>query len=146
MKKILDFKSPKEHYSADACVVWCFDSRFTPVLKEFTESQNLFNYDLVKLAGGVKSLASPAFESERSFALKQIHASINLHRTKRMILANHADCGAYGGSEEFNCDPVKERKMHFRELAAAKRFLKDKLLPGVKIETVFIDFEGVWKI
>ena len=55
MKNILPFRSPKEHYVADACVVWCFDNRFSVLLQAFTKGVK--NIDLVKVAGGAKALA-----------------------------------------------------------------------------------------
>lgn len=43
MQKIINFQTNKEHYHAEACIVWCFDDRFTPVLNEFIKS-NGFDY------------------------------------------------------------------------------------------------------
>jgi len=125
------FESPKEHYTADACIVWCFDDRFSRALTEFVRVCGFKNFDLVKIAGGAKSLASPDKESERDFVLGQIQKSIKLHHTKLVVLMNHAECGAYEGKE-----------IGRKDLPKAKKFLQDKLL-SVEIKTVFVDFEKI---
>jgi len=128
------FKSPREHYTADACIVWCFDDRFTKALGEFVRVCGFRNFDLVKIAGGAKSLASPDEESERDFVLNQIQKSIKLHHTKLVVLMNHAECGAYG-----------EKQTAREDLQKAKEYLQAKL-PGIEIKTVFADFEKISEI
>lgn len=136
----------KKHYIASACIVWCFDNRFTKSLQDFIKSRGFLHYDLVEIAGGAKSLSSPSSDEEREFVLKQIQTSIKLHQASRIILANHVDCGAYGGSKAFNNDFQEERQAHKRELEAARRFLGDNLPPECKIETIFVDFEKIEEV
>jgi carbonic anhydrase len=141
MEKILSFNSPREHYTADACIVWCFDDRFSGLLNIF--AKDLKNYDLVKVAGGAKALAGEA-TPERDFVLDQIKKSIALHGTKKVILMLHRDCGAYGGSKSF-ADLDTETKNQTEQLAAAKQFLANEI-PDVPIETDFAEFDGLYKI
>jgi carbonic anhydrase len=144
-QKIIQFKSSQEHYSADACIVWCFDDRFSRLLEEFVKERGYKNYDLVKIAGGAKSLASPENESERLFVLKQIRTSINLHQAKEVILMCHEDCGAYGGKKLFAGDK-DEREKICADLKEAAHILLNNLPKDVKVEMVFADFEGINKI
>jgi carbonic anhydrase len=97
VKKVFHFDSQTDHYRADACVVSCFDARFELVTRKFLKRRAIWWTDPLKIAGGAKIFASPADESERSFALSQVQTSMRLHRTTRIVLMVHSDCGAYGG-------------------------------------------------
>lgn len=144
MKKVISCFLSDGHYVADACIVGCFDDRFTPALREFASARGLERFDLVRVAGGAKCLASPANESEREFLLKQIETSLRLHNAKRVVLMNHCDCGAYGGKKAFG-DAVKEMAAHQAELASAKAVLESRLALQVPIDLCFVDFETIWE-
>ena len=45
-------KLSKDHYTADACIVWCFDNRFWPAFEEFLKSKQVRHFDPVMVAGG----------------------------------------------------------------------------------------------
>ena len=112
MELLVKFESLKEHYTADACVVWCFDDRFYKLLKAFGKQEGFAHIDLVKIAGGAKALASVESASpDHDFVLNQIKTSARLHGTKRVILMLHRDCGAYGGSKSF-ADLDAEKNNH----------------------------------
>jgi hypothetical protein len=97
MKKLLHFDTPQEVYTADACVISCFDARFDLPARKFLKRQNVFTYDHVKIPGGAKALAAPEKEADRDFVLRMVRISIGLHHPSRALLLGHADCGAYGG-------------------------------------------------
>ncbi|MDO8504482.1 MAG: hypothetical protein Q7S36_01370 [Candidatus Liptonbacteria bacterium] len=145
MKQILKFNSPKGHYTADACVVWCFDERFGECLERFIKGERFVRSDNVVVGGGAKSLASKNL-SEREFLLGQIKISLKLHGTKTVVLMLHSDCGAYGGLAGFEGDKTRERSSLETELRSAKSFLKENLPASVKIKLVFADFEGVYEV
>jgi carbonic anhydrase len=145
MKKVFHFDSSREHYIADAVVIWCFDNRFQDGFGKFLKRRGAGNIDPVKIAGGAKALASPDSESERAFALDQIQKSMRLHQTKRIILMVHSDCGAYGGLPAFNNNPQQEAEHHERELRLAARYLAETL-PEMEVSAYFVDFEGVWEV
>jgi len=140
---IVQFESPKGHYAADACVVWCFDDRFYKLLKAFGKHENFQNIDLVKVAGGAKGLAGGE-SADRDFLLAQIKASIKLHGTKRVILMVHRDCGGYGGSKNFANDEA-EKAHHEDQLKRATAFVAGEL-PGIHVDAYFADFDGLYKI
>lgn len=144
MERILTFprKLDMGHYEADACLVWCFDNRFTPALEEFLKHRGLTRVDLVKTAGGAKGLAEG--RARRDSALGDIEKSIRLHKTPLIILANHQECGDYGMN--FGT-PEKERAFHERELSEARNaveiFLRRSVIKNATVETIFVDEEGV---
>jgi hypothetical protein len=144
VKKVFHFDSPRERYSCDAAVLWCFDNRFDLGFRKFLRRIGVVCSDPIKVAGGAKSLASPELETDREFVLEQIRKSMRLHDTKRVILMVHSDCGAYGGlAEGFGGDAKAEAAHHQRELALAAANLA-KAIPGIKIQACFVDFEGIW--
>lgn len=145
MRRVLNFTSSKEHYIADAAVVWCFDHRFETAFRKLLKRIGVLTGDAIRIAGGAKSLASPEQESARQFVLDQIQKSIRLHKTRTVVLMLHSDCGAYGGLAAFNRDAAKEASHHAAELQRAASFLS-KQIPELTIKSYFVDFDGVWEI
>lgn len=137
---IVNFSSSKDHYVADACVVWCFDDRFYKLFKAFGKSERFDHIDLVKIAGGAQALAGEA-SPDRDFVIGQIKKSVRLHKTKRVVLMLHRDCGAYGGSGKFP-DADAEALYFTEQLRAAKQFVSREI-PEVVIDTYFADFDGL---
>jgi len=146
MKKVFHSDAPREKYRCDAAVVWCFDNRFQLGLTKYLKRQGILNTDPIKIAGGAKSLASPEHETDREFIVEQIRKSIRLHGTKLAILMLHSDCGAYGGLDEgFGGDAQAEAEHHEKELRKAAECLS-AAIPGLKIRSYFVDFDGVWEV
>jgi len=145
MKSIAFVKceSPKEHYTADACVVWCFDDRFYKLLKAFGKEEAFGHIDLVKIAGGAKALAGEA-SPDRDFLLNQLKTSVRLHGTNSVVLMLHRDCGAYGGSKSF-ADADAEKAYLTDQLHRAKDIVK-KEVPELSVWTYFADLDGLYEI
>jgi carbonic anhydrase len=140
------FDSPKEHYNANACVVWCFDDRFYKLLKAFGKQEGFDHIDLVKIAGGAKALAGEA-SPDRDFVLNQIKTSVRLHGTKRVVLMLHRDCGAYGGSKSF-ADADTENAELVKQLHQAQDFVKKEFqeLPEISVHAYRAEFDGLYAI
>lgn len=145
-KKIAMADAPRNHYHADAAVVWCFDDRFRGLLAAFLEAKHIMHKDLICIAGGLKTLASPEKESDRDFVLSQIQGSMALHNTKTVFLMAHSDCGKYGGFKVFGGDENKELEHIYREAKKAEEYLKARLPSEIRIESVFADFDGVYQL
>ena len=144
MRKVFHFDAPREPYECDAAVISCFDNRFQVGFSKFLKRLGVVKSDPITIAGGAKSLASPEQEADREFVLEQIRKSIRLHNTKRVILMLHSDCGAYGGLDgAFGGDARTEAQHHEAELRRAAECLH-KAVPGLEVDTYFVDFEGVW--
>ncbi len=116
----IKFESSKEHYKAEACIVWCYDARFAELYNNFLSERGLdeSKIDAVKGAGGAQALAGGA-GADRAVAESQIAKSIKLHHTERVVLMVHMDCGGYGGSNAFDNDHQKEWDHHVAELEKA---------------------------
>ncbi len=146
MNKVFHFDAPREKYHCDAAVVGCFDNRFQLGFSKFLTRLGISNPDPIKIAGGAKCLASPQREMDREFVLEQIRISIRLHGTDLVILMVHSDCGAYGGLVDgFGNNARAEAQHHEDELRRAAECLR-KAMPGISIQTYFVDFEGVWAV
>ena len=145
MKRVISHQSNSEHYKADACIVWCFDDRFSSLLEQFIRESKFQHADLVKIAGGAKGLTSPADPFERQYVLDQIGKSIALHHTPKVILMAHSECGAYG--KQF-ADRKDEESFYQKELAkavdAVKSFMKNRY-PETRVLSYFADFDGLMK-
>src|SRR5882672_4224041 len=144
MRKVLHFDSPREKYHCDASVVGCFDNRFDTACRKLLKRIGIAQPDPIKIAGGAKALASPEQEFHRTFVLDQIHKSIRLHGTDRVILMLHSDCGAYGGlAGRFQGDTEAESAHYRDEFARAAEFVTNAI-PGIKVESFLLNFEGAW--
>lgn len=144
MQKKYIFSNPaaKHHYTADTFAVRCFDNRFWKTFKRFMRELGLKDIDPESVAGGAKILSSPEKSGDRDFMLRELAKSIKLHGTKKIMLFTHHDCGAYGGIAKFDGSEEKEFTFHLKEHRKAYGLIK-KRFPKLKIDTYFIDTEGV---
>lgn len=145
MRKLFHFDAQRERYICDAAVVWCFDNRFETGFRKFLKRIGVVYWDAIKLAGGTKCLAAAEDDPIRAFVLEQIRTSMRLHHTRRVILMLHSDCGAYGGLEAFAGDAAAEARHHEAELKRAAANLA-QAIPGIEVDSYFVDFEGVWAV
>ena len=145
MKKIFHFDSAPEAYVADAAVLCCFDQRIRQTVNKFLQKQKILKPDMIVIAGGAKTLASPRNDFERDFILEQVRLAIQLHGAKKMLLMSHSDCATYGGLAAFNGDPKVEAAHHKAELRRGVDLLKEKF-SALAVEPYFVNFEGVWEL
>ena len=162
-------KLSKEHYQAEAAVVWCFDARFQPALEELKKKLGLEKIDLISVAGGAKDLVGPSgdealagnlnkifsyclkifrrilkfrHEALMGYLIRQIEISVRLHNTKKIILMTHSDCGAFGGLKAFDNSEKVELARHIEILEQAKKTVMSRF-PGLSVVACFVDFETV---
>ena len=145
MDCIYRHQSPTKHYHADAFAVRCFDDRFRAVFFGFMGEQCPNAFDFESVAGGAKVLTSPEYESDREFILRELEKSITLHKTKRVMLFTHYDCGAYGGFARFEKNEEKQFAFHQEELRKGAGVVRARF-PDLTVETYFIDMQGVVKV
>lgn len=142
MRKVFHFDSSPDPYIADAAVLCCFDERIRHTVQKFLKKQVILRPDMIVVAGGAKTLASPRNDFERDFILEQVRMSILLHKTERVFLMSHSDCATYGGLAAFGGDRERESAHHNTELCRAAELIKEKF-PEIRVECFFVNFEGV---
>lgn len=143
MDKVFHFDSASDPYTADAAVLTCFDQRIRATVNKFLQKRGILRPDMIVIAGGAKTLASPRNDFERDFILEQMRMSILLHQTKRAYLMCHSDCATYGGLKAFGNDRKTEAEHHAQELKKAAELLTSRF-PDLEVECFFVNFEGVF--
>jgi len=112
-------------HTCSTLVLHCIDFRLGNAIKEYLEKNNyLGDCDIVSVAGAAKNIASPADTSARVFVLNQIAISKRLHNISRVVLMNHTDCGAYGGTSAFASDEA-EKEHHRSEMMSARTIIHE---------------------
>lgn len=145
MRKVFDFDSPDGQYVADAAVLCCFDHRISAAVRQFLKKQAVERADMIVVAGGAKTLASPRNDFEQAFILEQVRMSIRLHQTRRVMVMSHTDCATYGGLAHFKGDQAAEAEHHRSELLRAGELLTANF-PGIAVEPYFVKFDGIWEV
>lgn len=107
-------------HHCEALVIHCMDFRFVEGIRKYLNEQGLErNYDVVSIAGGAGALLNP---ESQALLLKQVALSQKLHGITKVILINHHDCGAYGGSQAFE-NGEAERVKHVADLKKAAEII-----------------------
>lgn len=145
MRKVFHFDSPADPYVADAAVLCCFDHRISTAVRKFLKKQGIERADMITVAGGAKTLASPRNDFEQDFILEQVRMSVYLHQTKRVMVMTHSDCATYGGLDHFKGDREAEAEHHRSELLRAGELLTSNF-PGISVEPYFVKFDGIWEV
>ena len=145
MRKVFHFDSPEGAYVADAAVLCCFDHRISTAVRKFLKKQGIERADMIVVAGGAKTLASPRNDFEQDFILEQVRMSIRLHQTKRVMVMSHSDCATYGGLAHFKGDHQAEAEHHRAELLRAGELLTSNF-PDISVEPYFVKFDGIWEV
>jgi carbonic anhydrase-like protein len=145
MRKIFHFDSPPGAYVADAAVLCCFDHRISMAVRKFLKKRGIQRPDMIIVAGGAKTLASPRNPFEQDFILEQVRMSIRLHQTDRVLVMSHSDCATYGGLAHFKGDRDAEASHHRSELLRAKDLLT-ATFANISVEPYFVKFDGVWQL
>jgi carbonic anhydrase len=143
MQKTFHFDSAADPYVADAAVLCCFDQRIRQTVNKFLQRTGILRPDMIVVAGGAKTLASPRNDFERDFILEQVRMSILLHKTAQVFLMSHSDCATYGGLAAFGGDCEREAAHHKGELNRAAQLIKERF-PDIEVRCFFVNFEGVF--
>jgi carbonic anhydrase len=145
LRKVFHFDSPPDAYIADAAVLCCFDHRISKAIRKFLKKQGIEHADMIIVAGGAKTLASPRNDFEQDFILEQVRMSIRLHKTERVLVMSHSDCATYGGLAHFNGDRDAEAEHHRSELLRARDLLTASFAK-ISVEPYFVKFDGIWQV
>lgn len=115
-------KYPFKHkniHTCEAAVLTCIDFRFWRQTAEFIEKElGIKSFDFPSLPGAAKAINNCL--SNTDLAMQCVSVPCDLHHAKTLVIVNHQDCGAYGGSKKFNGDAAAEENFHKQELKKAK--------------------------
>ncbi|KKT52776.1 MAG: hypothetical protein UW45_C0041G0010 [Parcubacteria group bacterium GW2011_GWC2_44_22] len=111
------------------------DFRFHEQVVEQLKLRGIKTFDLKADAGAVKYLISSEKPAVRDWILENIEIARRLHHINAVILINHLDCGAYGGSASFQ-SKSEELKFHTEQLKQAKMIVGASF-PDLKVGIMF---------
>lgn len=111
-------------HHCDAVVLACIDFRFWKETMQFVE-QNLGieSYDFPKLPGSAKAINE---SQDGDVSMMCLGVPCDLHGVDKIVIVNHSDCGAYGGSGKFEGDVLAEQQFHETELRKAREIVLEK--------------------
>jgi carbonic anhydrase len=119
-------------FKCRALLLRCIDYRLEKPGHAYLERRGLGDAcDILSVAGSVRTLVRSSGAEGRDFLLGQIALSMRLHSPEEIVLMNHTDCGAYGGTAAFPSEEA-ETRAHLRDLAAARGLIRS-LHPGVAV-------------
>lgn len=146
-KLLLPFESPRDHYRAEATVVWCTDARFSLVLQVLQGKMGWRSMDIIRVFGGARDLGTMASAEEVSSLLGQIGRSVKVNHSPNIFLMAHYDCEAYGREQvEQNQD---EDILFYTELSQAKKRVEDYLSGNelkATVRVLLVDFKNVYEV
>lgn len=135
MKKPFAFQGV---HTCDAIVITCMDFRFwESVVMYIKKDLGIESFDFPNLPG-----ASKAFNdaSEEGMPFDCVNIACNLHKVKKIIIVDHADCGAYGGSGKFSSSQ-EEQAFHEEALRKSKSRIKKKH-PNKEVILLYIKLDS----
>jgi carbonic anhydrase len=122
-------------HHCEAVVLTCIDFRFWRETVEFVEKGlGIKSFDFPSLPGAAKTLNESA--NQNDLAWQCLDVPVKLHAAKKIVIINHEDCGAYGGSKKF-ANNEAEQKFHEGELKKAKQKILDKY-PDKEIFSIYV--------
>lgn len=122
-------------------VVICMDFRFRQDLQNLLGRAGFSDFDLIALPGASKAIID---DESRNIVFGAIDISAEKHHAKRIIVVDHIDCGAYGGSGKF-AGESEEKEFHAEQLKKAKEILKEKY-PLLEVVTLYLDWDQLQSV
>ena len=129
----------RDVHHCEAVVLSCIDFRFWKETVEFIENElEIKTFDFPSLPGSAKAINESVDEK---FVFGCISVPVELHHAGKIVIINHQDCGAYGGSAKFNGNSEAEQEFHEQELKKAKEKIAAKY-PDKEIILVYAKLVG----
>jgi len=123
-------------------VIRCMDFRFHEYLEANLEKllgkRSQFFDSPGAGGGGSRSIID---ETSRKVVFNAVDIGQEKHGIKRIVIADHIDCGAYGGSGKFSGE-VEEEKFHKEQLRLAKEIMAKKY-PSLEIVIIYQDWDKI---
>lgn len=129
----------KKLHHWEVLAVSCIDGRFIKRTIDWLAKETGGVFDYRTEVGASKALID--CESDFDACCNVVAVSLRLHEVKDLYLIDHIDCGAYGGSKNFENEDV-ERKFHLERLEKAAEVMAKKY-PHLEIKKVFADWDEI---
>ena len=120
----------------ESIVLTCIDFRFRKEVGDLLSRAGFRDFDLVALPGASKAVIE---ESSRGVLFHAVEASLALHHPRRIIVVDHIDCGAYGGSAAF-AGPEDEEAFHAARLDEAREIIRGEF-PLLEVVAAYMDWD-----
>jgi len=125
-------------HECEAVVLTCMDFRFHEDLCRYVKhDMEVASFDLLAMAGSAKDLIENGPGKEA--ILRDFQISKELHKAGKVIIMHHIDCGAYGGSKNFE-SRKKEIEFQKDQLYRAKNLIRsNKNLADMEVILLFVN-------
>ncbi len=142
----------KDTYFCRTCIIYCMDWRLSPGKADIEKALIKNNitepvFDRIIIGGAGKNLAAENLSEEKKFLLAQIGIAVKFHGIEKLILINHTDCLAYGGSKKHSTTELEEA-FHTDELELAANAVKMNF-PKLSVEKYLAELkqkEQEWEV
>ncbi len=125
----------QNNHSCPAILFVCLDWRLHPEIENYFQKE-YNNYDLCVSAGSLKDLIA---ENTQDYFLSQIECSRKLHNSQTVVLTMHQDCGAYGGTANF--ESAEDEFNYYQKVMEEAKLVVLKKFPEAKVIKYFIGLE-----
>jgi sugar/nucleoside kinase (ribokinase family) len=124
----------------------CLDPRFHAALAEvlptwLLEVSGSRKFASMALPGGAKAILDPP---TRPVLFEALDTAIRALAANHLIIANHVDCRACGGSEEHG-SPQDEEQFHLEQLRQAREVVKEAY-PRLGVMLVYVSWESIREV
>lgn len=127
----------KNVHHCDAIVMMCMDFRFWEATADYLKREKgIKTFDFLSFPGAAKMIIENQGNCPAEVGSK---ISCSLHNSSKIVVVNHADCGAYGGRKAFS-SIEEERQKHLSDLAKAMEQMK-KCYPDKEVVGVYVDLD-----
>jgi len=138
--------SGRGHYCHDV-LIRCMDFRFhrslEGALRELLAYQGGFDaFDSPGVRGGGSKCILDA--DSRKVVFAALNLAIQKHKASRVVVADHVDCRAYGGSPAHENAEAEER-FHAERLHEACAILR-QAYPGLDVVAVYQDWDSIAEV
>jgi len=124
----------------------CLDPRFHAALAEalpawLVEISGSRGFASLGLPGGAQAILDPAV---RPVVFQALEITIDRLGATGLVIADHVDCRACGGSERHG-SPQDEERFHLDQLRQARQVVKEAY-PGLATMLIYVDWDKITEL
>ena len=146
MRQVSYTNSLRYQGSCPSLLLRCIDPRFHAALEQvlpqwLVQMSGSGVFASMALPGGAKAILDPAV---RPVALQALDVAVQHLGVTTLLIANHADCLAYGGSAR-HAGAQEEARFHAEQLRQAREAVKEAY-PRLEVVLLFQDWESIAEV